>query len=78
MCVPCAEALTGAEQKYVSSPNLKTGGFKLYKHKEQRTFFYYYYIFFFHAVSQTSSPGAVGTSVGMGRTHCFGQGPVAL
>lgn len=34
MCVTCAEVLTGTEQKYVSSPNLKTGGFKLYKHKE--------------------------------------------
>lgn len=35
MCVTCAEVLTGPEQKYVSSPNLKTGGFNLYKHKEQ-------------------------------------------
>lgn len=42
MCVPCAQALTGVEQKYVSSPNLKTGGFKLYKHKEQRTFFFFF------------------------------------
>lgn len=42
MCVPCAQALTGVEQKYVSSPNLKTGGFKLYKHKEQRTFFFFW------------------------------------
>lgn len=42
MCVPCAQALTGAEQKYVSSPNLKTGGFKLYKHKEQWTFFFFW------------------------------------
>lgn len=43
MCVPCAQALTGVEQKYVSSPNLKTGGFKLYKHKEQRTFFFFFF-----------------------------------
>lgn len=47
MCVPCAQALTGAEQKYVSSPNLKTGGFKLYKHKEQWTFFFLSSSFYF-------------------------------
>lgn len=39
ICVTRAEVLTGMEQKYVSSPNLKTGGFKLYKTKNSELIF---------------------------------------